>query len=100
MSDEIDGFDWDDGNRHKCRKHGVAIEAIEGLFRFGELLVQPDAANSKAETRFRAIGRTADGRSIFVIFTMRGRDGKRLIRPISARFMHQKEITAYEKENP
>ncbi len=96
----IHGFDWDEGNRDKCRKHGVAIETIETLFRDSRLMVQPDVANSKSETRYKAVGRAAEGRSIFVVFTLRDRDGRRLIRPISARYMHKKEIIAFEKENP
>jgi uncharacterized DUF497 family protein len=28
---EFDGFDWDHGNRDKCRKHGVSIGEIESL---------------------------------------------------------------------
>jgi uncharacterized DUF497 family protein len=26
-------FDWDDGNRTHCRKHGVSIAEIEALLR-------------------------------------------------------------------
>jgi uncharacterized DUF497 family protein len=26
---EFDGFDWDAGNREKCRKHGVSTAEIE-----------------------------------------------------------------------
>lgn len=100
MLREIGGFDWDDGNRSKCEKHGVAIETIEALFRANRLLVQQDIVNSKAETRFRAIGKTLTGRSVFVVFTVRNRHGQQLIRPISARYMHRKEVDAYEKENP
>jgi hypothetical protein len=37
------------------------------------------------------------GRPLFVAFTLRTRDNRQLIRPISARFMHAKEIAAYEK---
>jgi uncharacterized DUF497 family protein len=29
MSDALAGFDWDDGNREKCQKHGVALEEVE-----------------------------------------------------------------------
>ena len=61
------------------------------------LSVQPDVANSEAETRYRAIGKTAEGRSIFIVFTLREREAQQLIRPISD--MHKWEITAYEKEN-
>ena len=50
------------------------------------------------EERFVAVGRTAEGRPLFVTFTLRSRLGKQLIRPISARYMHRKEIEKYEKE--
>jgi uncharacterized DUF497 family protein len=50
--------------------------------------------------RFRAIGRTEKGRGVFIIFTLRRKGDELLIRPISARYMHKKEIEAYEKENP
>jgi uncharacterized DUF497 family protein len=94
---EFDGFDWDWGNREKCRKHGVSIRQVEELFR-GFVLVGPDARHSATEERFRAIGRTADQRGIFVAFTWRLRGKQRLIRPVSARYMHQKEVAAYEKK--
>jgi uncharacterized protein len=48
----------------------------------------------------RAIGKTAEGRAIFVVFTLRRRGDDILIRPISARHMHDKEVKSYEKENP
>ena len=28
---EFDGFDWDDGNRDKCQKHGVASPGFGGM---------------------------------------------------------------------
>jgi uncharacterized protein len=64
-----------------------------------QFLVQQNVANASEETRFRAVGMTEEGRSVFVVFTFRDRDGHRLIRPISARYMHKKEIDAFEKEN-
>ena len=96
----VDGFDWDDGNREKCRKHGVSIVEIESVFRDDATRVQPDVLNSTDEQRFRAIGRTTKGRAVFLVFTVRDHASHRLIRPISARYMHSKEIAAYEKENP
>ncbi|MEQ1691702.1 MAG: BrnT family toxin [Gemmatimonas sp.] len=99
MSREIQfgGFDWDDGNREKCRKHGIPPEVIEELF--GRVMaIAPDPFQH--EQRFRAIGRTVDGRAIFLVFTVRTRDDAHLIRPISARFMHRREIRAYEEANP
>ena len=94
---DFGGFDWDAGNRDKCRKHGVSLEEIESLFH-GNPLVGPDAVHSKAEMRFRAIGYTAKRRSLFVIFTWRTIGLARLVRPISARYMHRKEVEAYEEE--
>ena len=96
---KIDGFDWDAHNREKCRKHGVSLHAIEALFR-GIVMVLPDAAHSRTEERFRAIGKDDAGRHIFLVFTIRESDAKTLIRPISARYMHAKEIAHYAKENP
>jgi uncharacterized protein len=96
---EFDGFDWDKGNRGKCQKHGVSIAEIESLFH-GTPLVGPDAGHSVVERRFRAIGVTAERRSLFVVFTWRQRRKERLIRPISARYMHKKEVVTHEKEIP
>ena len=59
MTMQIDGFEWDRGNRAKCQKHGLSI----------------------------------------MVFTLRSEGDKVLLRPISARYMHKKEIEAYEKEN-
>jgi uncharacterized DUF497 family protein len=93
---DFSGFDWDQGNRAKCRKHGVSTEAIEALFR-GGVTILPDEAHSQIERRFKAIGRSDEGRMIFAVFTFRRREGALLIRPISARYMHKKEIAHYEK---
>ena len=99
MADAIAGFDWDAGNRQKCRKHGVSVAEIEALFQ-RTFAVRPDIGHSKSERRAIAIGSGKGGRKIFLVFTFRRRDGKTLIRPISARYMHRKEIERFEKENP
>ena len=96
---QADGFDWDQGNRAKCEKHGLSTSIIEGLFT-RPLAILPDAGHSQRERRFRAIGRTDKGRGVFIVFTFRREGDEMLIRPISARYMHRKEIDAYEKENP
>jgi uncharacterized DUF497 family protein len=99
MEGAITGFDWDRGNRAKCRKHGVSVEEIESLF-LRPLMILPDEAHSITESRMKAIGKTRAGRYVFLVFTIREKQGKRYIRPISARYMHRKEIEHYEKENP
>ena len=99
MVGTIAGFDWDAGNRAKCRKHGVSTAETEHVLTH-DFRVIPDPAHSAIEERFRAIGRTANGRSVFLVFTIRSRAGQLLIRPISARYMHSKEVQAYEEANP
>ncbi len=97
---KFDGFDWDSGNRAKCQKHGVSIAEIESLFLVGTPLVGPDVLHSSKEQRFRAVGRTIKKRYLFIVFTLRNNGETLLIRPISARYMHTKEINAHEKEIP
>lgn len=99
MDVSVAGFDWDAGNRAKCERHGVSVVELEGLFS-RPLLIIPDASHSQGEERLRAIGKTASGRSVFLVFTIRVRAGKRVIRPVSARYMHRKEVKHYEQENP
>lgn len=91
---EFDGFEWDSGNRDKCQSHGASVDDIESIFAHRVLIIH-DHENSVAEQRFRAIGTTSNDRKLFVVFTMRGHK----IRPLSARFMHQREIDRYEKDN-
>jgi uncharacterized DUF497 family protein len=95
----VSGFDWDAGNLGKCQKHGVSSATIEDLFTRAVMVV-PDAAHTDVETRLRAIGKDGSGRHVFLVFTIRERDGRNLIRPISARYMHRKEVASYEEENP
>jgi uncharacterized DUF497 family protein len=95
---QVDSFDWDGGNREKCRKHGVPISEIEALFR-GHVRIAPSLKPDAAEERYVAVGRTANGRALFVAFTLRRNLGRQMIRPISARYMHRKEIEEYEKES-
>jgi uncharacterized protein len=99
MGMKIAGFDWDEANSGKCLKHGVSLAEIEALFD-GPVMVLPDDDHSTAERRLRAIAKSAIGRHVFLVFTIRNRDGKPYIRPISARYMHKQEVQAYEKANP
>ena len=50
------------------------------------------------EERFKAIGKNDKGRHILIVFTLRRRKDETLIRPISARYMRQKEVDYYEEE--
>jgi hypothetical protein len=55
------------------------------------LLIAPDAEHSETEKRWAAWGRTADGRALAIVFTLRGAR----IRPLSARDMNRKERRLY-----
>jgi uncharacterized DUF497 family protein len=95
---KVSGFDWDDGNRAKCRKHGLSLMQVEALFA-NDPRIAPDPKHSANEDRLIAVGRTRTGRPVFVAFTIRTKNGRRLIRPVTARYMHAKEVAAYEKES-
>jgi uncharacterized DUF497 family protein len=87
-------FDWDDGNWPKCAKHGLAKADIESVFL---RRVGTTGDPSALENRFRAVGPAPNGRMAFIVFTIRERDGRSLVRPISARYMHDKEVRRYEQ---
>lgn len=92
MAISVEGFDWDEGNTAKCQKHDLSLEEIEEFFH-GQVFVAPDLKHSQNEERFLAVGRSSSGKPMFVAFTLRDN----LIRPISARYMHEKEARQYEK---
>ncbi|MCL1939309.1 MAG: BrnT family toxin [Desulfovibrionaceae bacterium] len=94
MKIAVAGFDWDSGNWPKCGKHGVSKEEIEEVFQFSPA-VMPDPHPD--EPRMRAIGKSKAGRYLFLVFMFRVNDGQAFVRPISARYMHQREVDHYEK---
>jgi uncharacterized DUF497 family protein len=71
---------------------------IEALFAHSPR-VAPDPEHSVEEDRLIAMGRTSTGRPVFVAFTIRTKNKRRLIRPVTARYMHAKEIAAYDEES-
>ena len=87
------GFEWDAGNWRKSElRHGVAIaEAQEALL--NDPVCQVDTRHSDDEQRYVALGKTNEGRGLFVSFTVR----RNRLRVISARPMSRKERTAYEE---
>ena len=99
MNVEFTGFDWDEGNRRHCGKHGLTEEEIEAFFGQDNLLVSADSKHLGQEERYLAIGRARTGRPMLVVFTMRVVDESVLLRPISARYMHAREARRYEQEN-
>ncbi len=93
--EEIQGFQWDEGNTLKnWKKHGVSNSECEEIFFNQPLVVADDEKHSGREKRCFALGKSGDGRRLFVVFTIR----KEKIRVISARDMSKKEQCIYEKQ--
>ncbi len=88
------GFEWDGNNGDKNReKHGVEPGECEEAFFNRPFIVADDAKHSAKEARFFALGISDSGRSLFIVFTIRGDK----VRVISARDMSRKERIVYEK---
>lgn len=92
---KIGGFDWDAGNWPKCGKHGVSKAEIEQVITKARFMVDDP---SPIEPRFLIAGKVDGGRFVFVVFTHREKDGQHLLRPLSARYMHAKEVRSYETQ--
>ena len=86
------GFQWDEGNATKnWVGHQVSQGECEQIFFSAPFLVAPDLTHSQAEPRLYALGQTAAGRRLFLVFTLRDT----LIRVISARDMSRRERKVY-----
>jgi uncharacterized DUF497 family protein len=91
---KVTGFDWDAGNARKNDKHAVSMAEAEQVFFNTPLLLLDDVAHSQRELRVHALGKTDEGRTLHITFTLR--KAGQLIRVISARDMHRKERTIYD----
>ena len=95
--DAVTGFDWDEGNSLKnLMTHEVSQAEAEQVFLNAPLKLTPIGRPAVSEPRYRALGRTMQGRLLTVIFTLRFANTK--IRVISARDMHRKERTEHEQK--
>jgi len=74
------------------KNHRVSFEEACTVFGDKQLLGLPDTEHSEEEMRFISIGRSENGRILFVNFTMRGDR----IRIISARLAERWERSEYE----
>ncbi|WP_338635807.1 BrnT family toxin [Spirobacillus cienkowskii] len=99
MTLKFDGFDWDDGNITKNRdKHGVTCEEIESFLK-NTLFMTPDVQHSDIEQRYIVFGKGQNSRPMVGAITFKyTEDGSCLVRPISIRYMHSKEVKKYEEK--
>ena len=91
---DIKGIEWDGGNTGHCQKHGVSIAEIEHILQKMTFRI-PDPYPD--EPRYRTAGETEEGRHVFLVFMYRTREDGLYLRPISARYMHKKEVEKYEE---
>jgi uncharacterized DUF497 family protein len=91
----VEGFEWDEGNIKKSwERHRVSYIECEEVFFNRPLVVQENEAHSKEEERYYVLGKTNDGRYLFVVFTIRHNK----IRVIAARDMSRKERRMYHAQ--
>ena len=88
------GFQWDAGNIDQTwERHQVSAGECEQVFFQRPILIAPDPEHSQDEPRYAALGQTAAGRCLTIVFTIRDT----LIRVISARAMNRRERRVYEQ---
>ena len=92
-------FDWDAGNLHHATKRDDVTRAEIEFVLSNDPMVKPDPHPPEIEERWNAIGKSQSGREMFIVFMFREVEEVLCIRPISARFMHRKEIEKYDQEN-
>lgn len=87
-------FEWDKGNNDKFWfKHQVSnSEAEEVFFDRRKKLARDIIHFTDSENRFILLGKTRLDRSLFVVFTIIGKN----VRVISARDVNKKERSLYE----
>lgn len=91
---DVVGFEWDDANREKSlTKHGVLSTEAEEVFLDEKRVVREDIEHSGTEARHYCLGKTREGRVLFVSFTVR----HTRICVISVRPINRKERKLYEE---
>ena len=76
------------------RKHGVSFEEGASILNDPLYLGREDPGHSEGEQRFRAVGRSSEGRILVLAYTYRQDE---VIRIISARAATRRERKLYEE---
>ncbi|MGH9653753.1 MAG: BrnT family toxin [Candidatus Acidiferrales bacterium] len=69
MEVQVDGFDWDDANVGHIQRHSVTPSEVEEAV--ARMHVTAAAESAHGEKRWKLFGKTASGRHIVVVFTIR-----------------------------
>jgi uncharacterized DUF497 family protein len=90
-------FSWDAKKALiNLKKHGLSFEEAATVFGDAEALDWDDPEHSHAEHRSKRLGASLSGRIVIVVYAPRRmKDGKEIIRIISARQATRKEREAY-----
>jgi uncharacterized DUF497 family protein len=87
--DAVIGFDWDVHNVGHVAAHGVMPQEVEEAVRGRHLIIPAEPKGG--ETRWKLLGKTASGRYLVVVFTIR----QRRFRTVTAYTMNQAERRIY-----
>jgi uncharacterized DUF497 family protein len=88
--------EWDPRKAEaNAAKHGVTFDDAVAVFLDPAALDGPDVQHSSVESRFRRLGRSADGQVLIVAYTLRRSGNAEAIRIISARRASRGERAAY-----
>ena len=90
-------FDWDDGNRDKNLQHGVHDSEIEEAFLDSRCFVAAKLTVGREERHILFGRATSSGKYLRVVFTVRMGEGRRLVRPISAVEMSERNKRRYRR---
>jgi uncharacterized DUF497 family protein len=92
VPDRVKAFDWDLHNVGHVARHGVNPMEVEEAFERSHAIVP--ARDAGGERRSKLFGRSAAGRYLIVVFTIRGEQ----LRPVTAHTMNQRERRVYAPE--
>jgi len=87
--DKLEGLDWDTANVGHILRHAVAPFEVEEVA--GSTHVIAPAKSIKGENRWKLFGKTATGRYLVVVFTIR----RQLFRTVTAYEMNATERRKY-----
>ena len=92
MLDRVKDFDWDLHNVGHVARHGVHPEEVEETVERPHVIIP--AKDMHGEKRWKLFGRSAAGRYLVVVFTIR--DDR--FRPVTAHTMNERERRIYAPE--
>lgn len=85
-------FDWDDANIDHIARRGILPEEVEEAF-LDPMYKRAPAYRNRTETRFARVGKTGEGRFLFLVYTPRGDR----IRIVTARDAEDAEKRSYRR---